>query len=132
VCCATGLSSLINEPGDSSCGFNSGREDDVHALGANDAVGNASQSRVSLVVVDAHVSARDEVNVVVVVALADEVVVDGLVDTRSLRRVKGHEGLGGDVALSADAVDGALDLLHLDAVVPDSDNDKVVVRLHNS
>lgn len=48
---------------------------------------------------------------------------DGLVDTRPLRSFKGHEGLGGDVALSADAVDGALDLLHLDAVVLDGDND---------
>lgn len=48
---------------------------------------------------------------------------DGLVDTRPLRSFKSHEGLGGDVALSADAVDGALDLLHLDAVVLDGDND---------
>lgn len=131
MCCATGLSSLVNELGASSCGFNSGREDDVHVLSANDAFGNASQSR-SLVCAHAYVSARNEVNVVVIVALADEVMVDGLVDRRPLRSIEEHEGLGGDVALSADRVDGALDLLHLDAVVLDGDNDEHVSRLHNS
>jgi hypothetical protein len=112
----------------------SGSEDDVHAFGTHDHFSTASEG-CSLVfhVVDSIVSNGYEINVVFLVALADEIMLDGFVDTLVfVLRFKTYKSWRGDVALNTDRVDLTGNLVGLNAILFDSDNDKVIISIHHS
>jgi len=108
----------------------SGAEDNVHALGTDDHIGDRSERALvfSTGVVDSDISASDKVYIVIVVALVNEVALDSLVDVRVVPSreagvsVEEFEGLSVDIALSTDGVDAALDHLSLDVGLLDGDN----------
>lgn len=119
------------EPANCCLYSGSGAEDNVHALGTDDHIGDRSERAppyLSAGVVDSNISASDKVNIVIVVALVNEVALDGLVDVSVVPSreagvsVEEFEGLGVDIALSADGVDAALDHLSLDVGLLDGDN----------
>jgi hypothetical protein len=60
----------------------SGAEDNVHALGTDNHIGDRSERALCFFagVVDSNISTSDKVNIVIVVALVNEVALDSLVD----------------------------------------------------
>ena len=107
-------------------------EDDVHTFGANNHVCDGAESRLGLLPVDARVSYGYKVDVVVSVALENEVLLDGLVDVLSSLALNDLEALGGVVELGADRVDLARDLIHLDVHLFTGDASKLVFGSHHS
>jgi len=114
----------------SSC---SGVEDDVHAFGAHNHVSDTAQGGAFVLhVVHSGVSNGYEVHVVVVVALNNQVVLDGLVDVLSSLTLDGDKrGSALIVALTADFVNLTCDLVHLDVRLLAGDNRQVIFRVHH-
>jgi len=101
----------------------SGSEDDVHALSADNHLSDTSKGR-SLVshVVSTHVSNGYEINVVLLVAFVDQVLLNGLVDVLSVLACKTDKARCRDVALNADGVDLTSDFVAHDVVLFNSDD----------
>ena len=129
VCCAISQYSFA----DPHCDLCSGAEDNVHALGFDDHFCNTSQSVVlRLHVVDSSISNSNEIDIVVSVALINEVALDGLVNVLGRFTLNDVEFLSGDVHLCTDRVAVALDLTHLDVHFLAGDDNEVVVLSHHS